>query len=1320
MRWGKKPKPDPGKETPNEEPQDATADLDVWNNTGLSPTQLASVKAQADTTLENPNPAGILSVYRYATPAEFALMALSAVCSIASGATVPLMLVVFGNLVGNISQVGDPAAGSQTGGIFGGGDRSNLVLILVYIAVAEFVLSFVSTVGWQHTGRRVTRKVREQYFSTLLRQNVGFFDSFGTGKVTSQLTSDMNAIQNAISEKVGLTIKTVALVIGSFIVGFVQYWALALILSSALLAIIFLGGALSAPMKRWTQKSSEKSAEASMVSEETFAAMKTVISMNMKQSMINRYRKPVLAAEYSSWGAKAMLAVLFGVMMCIVNLMYGLAFWQGNRFIQSGSDLDLAGVIITLLAVITGSFSIASMAPNFEAFVTGASAATAIFRVIDRESPIDVTLPGGRDAADIKGNIHLENIRLVYPTRPDVSALRGFTLDVPAGKTTALVGPSGAGKTSIVGLLERFYNPVEGTITVDGVDIKDYNLASLRGRISVVSQEPILFSRSIRDNIAFGLPEEQVRSMEKEKIDSLVRDAASRAHATGFIAQLPQGFDSVVGDRGVLLSGGQRQRVAVARAIISDPQILLLDEATSALDTESEREVQAALTEMSHDRTTIIIAHRLSTIRHADSIAVVAEGKVVEQSKHNDLLELDGLYAKLVQAQNVGGGDIADAGESPGSSASASLAKQPSSGTDQSVPKEGETVVAPIAGQNVLTKTPSSHSNGPAKEETPKPASIWAVIKFVYRFNRPERWHLLGGVLLSIISGAVQPVTAVLFAKSIFALALPTPGQYGTNFWAAMYLMVAFVTLLALTGRGILFGRASASLTRRIRLHLFALTLSKEAEWFDRNENGPGMLASMLSTEPENVAGVSGATLGTLIDGAVTLVGGCILALAIGWKLGLVCISLVPVLLLSGFLQVALQGKFQERAKETFEEAAAFACELIAGLRTVASLSREQYVLELYHQQLYESEKSGLRWVLLSSAAWAFSQATPLFIFALVFWYGGGLVGSGEYGIEQFFIVFAAVVFGAQTAAQFFGFSPDISKSRIAGARLLGLFGPSYQGNDKDLDHKPPRTSEKDNKAWASGPIAFEDVRFRYAGRADWTVLNGVNLEIKPGAFVALVGPSGGGKSTIISLIPRMYVPEAGAVKVSNQNIANMDASILRDELSLVSQEPVLFSGSIRENIIWGLPPNAPRPTDEQLEQSGKDANIHDFVTSLPESYDTVIGNKGVTLSGGQRQRITIARALLRNPRILLLDEATSALDSESEHLVQEALSRAAEGRTTIAVAHRLSTVKGADVIFVVEDGKVLEQGRHAELMARGGKYRAFVEAQDLGRDEAA
>ena len=580
-----------------------------------------------------------------------------------------------------------------------------------------------------------------------------------------------------------------------------------------------------------------------------------------------------------------------------------------------------------------------------------------------------------------------------------MSALRAFNLHIAAGKTTALVGPSGSGKTSVVGLIERFYNAAEGIVAIDGVQIDKYNLASLRSQISMVSQEPILFRQSIRDNIAYGLPQSRMDELTKEQIDDLVKDAAIRAHALGFIMALPEGFESVVGDR-VSLSGGQRQRVAIARAIISDPKILLLDEATSALDTESEREVQAALTEMARERTTVIVAHRLATIRGADSIAVVEEGRVCEQGTHQELLEKGGVYKTLVDAQSVSG-EYSAAGRAP--SVSESFESLGRISTHHSHDAAGRRT---STGRMERKNTTLSNAGDKASDEdAPIPEySLWQIIRFVYVFNGPERALLFTGCAISLITGLLMPVNAVLFAKSIFSLAAPPGYGRGINFWALMYLMLGFVALLAHGGRGAAFGICSARLTRRIRMHLFAFYLSQEAPWFDRPENSPGRLTSLLSTEPENVAGVSGATLGALIDGAVTLIGGCVLALAIGWKLALVCISVVPLLLFSGFASIAMLGKFQDRAKKLFEESASFACEAIAGVRTVASLSREDYVWRLYHEQLYDAERNGNNWVLLSSMFYALSQATPYLIFALVFWYGGGLAASGEYSPEQFFI----------------------------------------------------------------------------------------------------------------------------------------------------------------------------------------------------------------------------------------------------------------------------------------------------------------------------
>ncbi|KAK5129041.1 hypothetical protein LTR85_000374 [Meristemomyces frigidus] len=1273
---------------------------DDFAKAGLSEAQAQILKDQ--TGYPNKAKATIFSVYRYASAAEFTLIAISAMCSVASGAITPLMIIVFGHLVGDLSDNSAANLGSALGHNSASNQR---ILYMVYLAIASFGLEWIATAGWQHTGRRIARKVREEYLRALLKQNIGFFDNFGAGKMTSHITADMNAIQEAISEKVGLTLATLATVVGSFVVGFTQYWALALILSSSLLAILLLMGIVAVPMQSSGKKAGEGASEAALAAEEAFSAVKTVLALNMQERMEDRYSRPTHVAGLWSGKSKSYTGMMLALMMWIINLMYGLAFWQGARFQHSGS-IGIAVIIITLLAVMTGSFSVAMIAPCFQAFNAGTTAAAIIFRSIDRPSPIDAAGKGGLDASKIQGEVGFTNVRHVYPSRVTTNALSNFSLHIPAGKTTALVGPSGGGKSTVVGLLQRFYDTVDGSVTIDGVPITEYNLGSLRRQISVVSQEPVLFGLSVRGNIAFGLSDIRRKEMTEQQVIDAVVQAAKHAYAHDFVSRLPRGYDTPVGERGVLLSGGQRQRIAIARALVSDPKILLFDEATSALDTESERYVQAAISEASRHRTTIIIAHRLSTIRDADSIAVIVGGQVCEQGTHSELLARGGTYRKLVDAQALSKESVGDYHEQGLEKAAGTktnevelLDTMPSTKTRNGAGSIVRRVTTSEARADVEK---CDGASGDTKAE--KKFSWLDVIKFLYHHNREEKWLLVGGCALSVITGMVQPVGAVLFAKSIFAIVAPELIGLKVNFWAAMYLLVGFVALFALAARGVAFGIASARFTARLRTKIFHFTLKQEAEWFDMPAHSAGALTSMLSTEPDNAAGISGATLGTLIDGAVTLFGGMILALAIGWKLALVCISVVPVILISGFVRVSLLSRFNVVAKKTFEDSAASASEYISGIRTVAALSKEMTVWQHYRDQLVEAERKSMKWVILSSLFFALSQASQFLVFALVFWYGGRLIGSGEYGPQQFFICLMAVIFGAQSAANFFGFGPDISKTRVAAERLLGLLS-------EDSTSEPP-AKEVSDKA-LQGHIQLADVRFSYPGRQA-VVLDGLSLDIPAGSFVALVGHSGCGKSTVISLISRLYYMDSGSITVDGTDLENLDARTLRTQLSVVAQEPVLFSGTIRENLLMGLPLHE-EVTEQLIANACQDANIESLISSLPEGYNTTLGNKGVQLSGGQRQRIAIARTLLRRPKILLLDEATSALDSESEHLVQQALDKASEGRTTISVAHRLSTIQKADKIFVMQAGKVVESGTHFELLQRKGMYSQFVKEQDLG-----
>jgi ATP-binding cassette subfamily B (MDR/TAP) protein 1 len=793
----------------------------------------------------------------------------------------------------------------------------------------------------------------------------------------------------------------------------------------------------------------------------------------------------------------------------------------------------------------------------------------------------------------------------------------------------------------------------------------------------------------------------------------LIEEAAKMSNAHDFITQLPEGYETNVGDRGFLMSGGQKQRIAIARAIVSDPKILLLDEATSALDTKSEGVVQAALDVAARGRTTIVIAHRLSTIKGADNIVVMQQGHIIEQGTHDELLRKKAAYYNLVEAQRIASENDQKNEEEEEDSDFQSLSEEKRANLLHTPSKElGEAsgdlqLSRSRSGYSVSSQVLANRSNDKLKKY-----SLWSLIKVVGSFNKPEWKQMLFGLFFSIICGAGTPVQAVFFAKAITALSLP-PSQYSrlrsqANFWSWMYFMLAIVQLIAYIFQGVAFAWCSEKLVHRVRDRSFRTMLRQDIGFFDKPENSAGVLTSFLSTEATHMAGMSGVTLGTILLVLTTLIIGFAIALAIGWKLALVCIASVPVVLGCGFYRFWMLARFQARAKQAYEKSASYACEATSAIRTVASLTREDEVLQHYRKQIEDQEAQSLRSVLSSSLLFAASQSFMLLCIALCFWYGGTLIGRGEYNMFQFFLCFSAVISGAQSAGTVFSFAPDMGKAKHAAAEMKVLFD-----RQPEID---TWSSEGRDITTMHGDIEFRDVHFRYPTRPEQPVLRGLNLQVRPGQYVALVGGSGCGKSTTIALLERFYNPLVGGIYVDGQEISSLNLNSYRNHIALVSQEPTLYQGTIRENILLGADRKEDDVPEEAIIQACKDANIYEFIMSLPEGFETVVGSKGSMLSGGQKQRIAIARALLRDPKVLLLDEATSALDSESEKVVQAALDKAAKGRTTIAVAHRLSTIQKADMIYVFDQGRVVENGTHHELITRRGRYYELVNLQGLGK----
>lgn len=918
----------------------------------------------------------------------------------------------------------------------------------MYLAIGEFVTIYISTIGFIYTGEHISGKIREHYLAACLRQNIGFYDKLGAGEITTRITADTNLVQDGISEKVGLTLAAVATFFAAFIIGFVKYWKLTLILCSTIVAIVLVMGAGGRFIVAYSKKSLKAYAAGGTVAEEVISSIRNATAFGTQDKLAKQYNVHLIEAE--KWGAKqkSVLGCMIGGMFLIVYLNYGLAFWQGSHFLING-EADLNDIITILLASMIGAFSLGNVVPNIQAFTTALSAAAKIFDTIDRVSPLDSNSDAGEKLAHVEGTVELRNIKHIYPSRPEVVVMNDVSLVVPAGKKTALVGASGSGKSTIIGLVERFYDPVGGNVYLDGHDISTLNLRWLRQQISLVSQEPTLFSTTIFDNIRHGLIGTKYENENEERQKELIFEAARMANAHDFISSLPEGYETNVGERGFLLSGGQKQRIAIARAMVSDPKILLLDEATSALDTKSEGVVQAALEVASEGRTTITIAHRLSTIKDADNIIVMAEGRIVEQGTHDQLLDSQGAYFNLVEAQKI----VAKEEMSPEEEAAVDAEDDQLVRAISSLSNPKEFIEDPddhnIQDRLKRTDTQKSQSSVALKgrnAEVAQQYSLWTLIKVIASFNKQEWPLMVIGLVFSIICGGGNPTQAVFFAKEIVALSAFNVTQTGAevqstaDFWCWMYFMLAWVQLIAFCGQGIAFAICSERLVHRVRDTAFRAMLRQDIAYFDKDENTAGALTSFLSTEATHVAGLSGVTLGTLFSVITTLVASIVLSISIGWKLALVTMSTIPILLGCGFFRFWVLARFQQRAKKAYEGSASYACEATSAIRTVASLTREDDVLKNYHDDLTAQGEKSLRSVAKSSLLYAASQSLTFLCMALGFWYGGTLLASGEYQLEQFFICFPAIIFGAQSAGTIFSFAPDMGKAQEAVRELKVLY----------------------------------------------------------------------------------------------------------------------------------------------------------------------------------------------------------------------------------------------------------------------------------------
>ncbi|XP_072995684.1 ABC transporter B family member 9-like [Typha latifolia] len=1265
-------------------------------------------------------------LFDYADRFDLLLMLVGTVGAVANGIALPLMTVILGQAI-NAFGAGNPDDVLSR--------VTKVVLNFVYLAIGSGAAALLQVSCWMVTGERQATRIRSLYLKAILRQDIAFFDKeMTTGQVVERMSGDTVLIQGAIGEKVGKFIQLVATFVGGFVIAFVRGWLLSLVMMSSIPPIVIAGAIMSWLVSKISSRGQARYSDAGNVVEQTIGSIRTVVSFNGEKQAIELYNKYIKKAFKSAVQEGTASGFGMGTVYMVLFFSYGLAVWYGSKLIiEKGYN---GGVVInTLFAVMTGAMSLGEATPCVTAFAAGQAAAYRIFEIIKRKPEIDAYDTSGIMLEDIKGNIELKDVYFSYPARPDHLIFDGFSLKVASGTTMAIVGESGSGKSTVINLVERFYDPQAGEVLLDGINIKTLRLGWLREKIGLVSQEPLLFATTIRENIMYG--KENATSEE-------IRAAAELANAANFIDKLPEGLETMVGERGAQLSGGQKQRIAIARAIVKNPKILLLDEATSALDVESEQIVQEALNRVMPGRTTIVVAHRLSTVRNADIISFVHKGKMVEQGSHDDLIKNpdgaysqlisfvhkgkmveqgshddliknpDGAYSQLIHLQEIHEekGPVADSGIGSSVHDSKSMSKSGSRhiSLKRSISRGSSLGDISRRSFSVAFGLPSTiqlqEVSGSLDESKEKQLHADQDLKEVplsrlVSLNKPEIPILLLGSFAAAAHGLIFPMFGILLSIAIKIFYEPADElRKDSRFWTLIFVVMGILCLIFIPLQYFLFGVAGGKLVERIRSLSFQRVVHQEINWFDEPSNSSGQIGARLSIDALNVRRIVGDTLALIVQSTSTIIAGFVVAMVANWKLALIITVVIPLVGLQAYAQIKFIKGFSADAKVMYEEASQVANDAVGSIRTVASFCAEKRVIDTYHRKCEAPTKQGIRQGIISGLGFGFSFLTLYLTYALCFYVGAKFVRNHEATFAEVFRVFFALVLATMGVSQTSALGADSTKAKDSTASIFAIIDRESKIDSSRDDGIVPEN--------VRGDIEFQHVSFRYPSRLNVQIFRDLSLSIPSGKTIALVGESGSGKSTVIALLERFYDPDSGKILLDGIDIQMLRVSCLRQQMGLVSQEPVLFNDTIRANIMYGKQAEV---SEEEIVEVAKAANAHQFISGLPQGYDTPVGERGTQLSGGQKQRVAIARAILKNPKILLLDEATSALDAESERVVQEALDRVMVGRTTVVVAHRLSTIKGADIIAVLKNGAIVEKGRHEKLMGlKDGVYASLVE----------
>jgi ATP-binding cassette, subfamily B, bacterial len=1152
----------------------------------------------------------------------------------------------------------------------GSSRASLLVFTALAIAVAGIlrgVLNYAQSYLAEALSQHVAYDLRNMMYNRLQKLSYAFHDRSQTGQLMSRATSDVEGVRMFVGFALLRGVYFLVLGVAIAIVLLVLNWKLALISMCTIPFISYRAVTIGDQLRVISMKIQQGLGVMGTFIQETIVGSKVVRAFAREDYETDKFiRQAKDNYNYEIKIAK-LLALNSPVMSFALFLAMAGILWYGGREVISGA-MTQGQMAEFLLYVVMLNMPVRMLGWLTQLYSRAMSSGQRVFEVLDEETAV-AEKPGATDLDAVKGSVSFENVSFGYDKQQP--ALKEISFNVKPGQVVALVGASGSGKSTVANLIPRFYDVTSGRITIEGKDIRDLTLESLRRNVGIVHQDTFLFSATIRENIGYGNPGATLDEIKK---------AARIAHLHDFVMSLPDGYETWVGERGITLSGGQKQRLAIARTLLLNPRIIIMDDATSSVDMETEHLIRQALQSLLAGRTTFIIAQRLRSVQMADLILVLEDGRIVERGMHQELIALNGYYNRLYNLQFQYQEGWQSGGEEPEA---------------EPVKTEPELVTESPA-VPVGTRRARSSLSDSDDIVFGKPYDSHIVARMA-KYFAPHKTAVILTIIATLFYTATIVASPYLVGLAINKY-IVAGDKSGLNFAIILFLGNALLNLAAYwgqiraeaaIGQGILL-----SLRRQVFSHLQRLSIS----FFDHNEAG-----RIMSRAQDDVG-----ELGDFLDSGafwvvgevVSLVAIVVVMLTMSFTLAVISLAVVPFLF---WFIIVWQKKARQSfifARQKLSAVNASLQENITGIRIIQSLSREKINSEHFDKVNKDNLDANLKAARHSAVNMPVMETLVSIATALTIVFGGlnvingtllvGTLVAFTLYIQQFFDPIRTLTMEYT----------QLQRTMASAARIFELADVKSEVTDKPQALKPPRLR---------GGISFEDVSFHYETGPE--VLYHINFSVKPGETAALVGPTGAGKSTMISLLARFYDVTGGRILVDGKDVRDFDQVAYRGQLGLVLQDPFLFSGTIADNIRYG---NA-AATDADITSAAKTVGAHDFIMKLEKGYETWLQERGQNLSMGQRQLISFARALIADPAILLLDEATANMDSYSEQVLQEALRQLLKGRTAIVIAHRLSTIKNADRIAVLDGGKIVEEGKHDELLELGGLYARLYEMTYAG-----